>query len=272
MAYGDKPLETLPNGQVIWARNEKNEPICNGLLRNKDGKRCKTPRGLGLNGRCRLHNGQAATGVEAPNYKHGQYMPTSRYGEAFKDSKLREQYEALLGREDYLSLKEDIVVTQMRVRMKMGELTNLDTEPLRILSQKADTAEELLAGDWDEEELEAQVQELIDYIREIEKAVDAGAALEKTQEHLRKLTDTEGKLRQGEQEQMSAVRVVALFRLLQESLRMHMWGFLIWLKKAHPEVFKDPEYFNPLELIQKDVARLQPANPGVDAEAVTIEG
>lgn len=78
--------------------------------KNKRGGICRTSKGLGPNGRCRMHNGFAAIGPAASNFKHG------RHSVLLKDIKgLGEHYERALADPDLLRLDAEVALTDARI-------------------------------------------------------------------------------------------------------------------------------------------------------------
>lgn len=72
---------------------EKPRKICGAKRKGGKGV-CQTHKGLGENGRCRMHGGTTPRGIASPNFKHGrwsQYLPTGiagKYQEAAADQAL----------------------------------------------------------------------------------------------------------------------------------------------------------------------------------------
>jgi hypothetical protein len=249
---GSKPLEILENGQVVWGRNPAGVAVCNSRLREKPGKRCGISKGLFKNGRCILHGGKSAAGLDHPQFKDGK---TSRYFGVLPTA-LRLAVEEVQAAGDYLSLRADIEVTAARIRMALAEFGGLDQACIGKLLKQADFARELLDGEFDEEDLETSLRGLLGLLDELEGLSKAHAGLEKTQEHLRRMVETEGKLRAMEGEQISALKARALFELLCQCVRLNVWSFLRWLHTEFPEVRRHPGYFNPLEPIAAEANRL----------------
>jgi hypothetical protein len=260
---GSQPIETLENGTVVWARNRKGEPVCNSRLRDKPGKRCQITTALFKNGRCLLHGGKNPRGMAHPSYKDGRL---SRYIDvlppALKNAVLA------VDDEDYLSLRQEIVVTAGRVRLHLSAYGEIDQEAVSKLTKAAEYAEELLDGEYDETELEAQLRLLVSGIKDVQKLTESGKTVERTQEHLRRLVETEAKRIQGEHEQISALKAQAIFTFLCDSVRREVWGFVRWLEREFPEVKRHPAFTNPVFPIAADIEKVWPkALPEGDTHA-----
>lgn len=74
----------------------------------RKGTPCSNPAVIGGNGRCRMHNGKAAKGVAAPNFKTGRY---SKY--LPKD--LMERYNSSIDDPELLNLRHDIALLDARL-------------------------------------------------------------------------------------------------------------------------------------------------------------
>lgn len=250
-----KPLEKHPNGQIVWARNAKNKPICNSRMRKKDdSRRCQQTIGLALNGRCEMHGGKVPYGVASPSFKHGQ---TSRYKAVLNPSHLK-AFEDLIGDEDYNSLRNDIAIARIRLLDTIGEFGELEVNAVKNLFRQADFARELMAGEYDYDDLEKTLAGVLGTIDALESRERLTTSMERQQEHLRKLVDTENKKIGNEQTQMSAAKVMFLFTYMVESMRMHFDAQRKFLRDFYPETIQDARMPNPLKLIAADIEPLFP--------------
>ncbi len=68
-----------------------------------------------VDGRCKHHGGNAAKGLAHPNHKHGRYSKVL-------PSDLRERFEAALEDEEYMSLRDEIGLTQARMSELLEQL------------------------------------------------------------------------------------------------------------------------------------------------------
>lgn len=106
------PIKNFPEGH---RHSERKIPRCQAWS-PRQGRQC-----LGIarpNGMCRVHGGSAASGIAAPNYKHGKYVKNlpQRYGD---------NYTAAINDPDYLKLQDEIGLIDAR----LGELTaNIDSK------------------------------------------------------------------------------------------------------------------------------------------------
>lgn len=256
----EKPLEVLESGQPVWARNAKGKPICNSVLprRNnrirKPNQRCQVSVGLFPNGRCEDHGGPAISGPEHPAFVHGK---TSKYGSVLT-GKFKELYEEELTSKDVLSLTNDVALTSGRVKMLLADYRDLDSKVFSRLMEQVNGTEELLAGEYDETEIEEALREIIKTANRLDKQYQQGRELERTQEHLRRLVDTESKRLQGERESLSAAQAFALMGMFQESILGHLRTFILFLRDYHPDVIKDPRRPDLQKAILTDITRIMP--------------
>lgn len=97
-------MNALPNPQSV-AKLPGDRKLC-GAKSKRTGEPC---RGLAMaNGRCRMHNGNAARGAAAGPFKTGRYskdLPT----------RLRAQYDQSLSDPDLLVMREDIALLDSRL-------------------------------------------------------------------------------------------------------------------------------------------------------------
>jgi hypothetical protein len=254
---GDIALEVLDNGQVVWARNAKGQAVCNSP-KPKGRGRCKVSVGLFKNGRCEDHGGKALPGVENQNFKHGRY---TRYRHALS-GKLGEAYDRIAEQENYLTLEYDIRLTAARVEMTLTKYGELEEGNLFTLRELAERAGDILLGEYDETDLENLLQEFMDAVEAISVRNEKGKELERTQEHLRKLVDTEAKRINQEQDQLPAAKAWILFGMLRESVRAHGWALMKFLQEYHPEAFKDPRRPDMMRGIAGDIQSMQSTRAG----------
>lgn len=212
------------------------------------------------------------SGVEAPAFKHGKH---TRYRHALS-GKLAEAYDRIAEQENYLTLEHDIRLTAARVELLLGKYGELEEANLSTLREIAERAGDVLLGEYDETDLEELLKEFIDAVELIGVRNEKGKELERTQEHLRKLVDTESKRITNEQDQLPAAKAWILFGMLRESVRTHGWAFMKFLQENHPEVLKDPRRPDMMRGIAGDIASMQSTRAGrrqeepdiIDAEVV----
>lgn len=253
---GEEPAEILPNGQVVWARNEKGQPVCNSPRKEKLGPaRCKQWQGLSLNGRCELHGGNAPSGVAHYKFKDGRQ---SKYLDVL-NPEMRRQVERLMEDPDYTSLQEDVAIAGMRVRELLAAYGSVDTKALRDLFGAAYEAQELLNGEYDEEDTEELLRRMVELTLKAEEKYNVGKEVEAAQEHRRKLIETENRRRKDQQDQIPAARALLLFTTLRESVRINVWSLVRFLRTHYPQVLRDPLCPDVLTAISQDVDRLLPA-------------
>jgi hypothetical protein len=252
-ANGDIPQEVLPSGVLVWARNAKGEPVCNSP-KGHVGGRCKISVGLFPNGRCERHGGKAPKGPDHWAWKNGE---GSKYADVLGE-KAREDYLRLMADPDYLELRDDIALSRQQLREALIEFSQVDVRAVTKLFKAADNAEGLIAGEYDEGELEEELKGLIGLIRAVEEGVRGRKELRDQQEHVRKLVDTENKRIMQEVEQIPANRAIVLFQALRDSVRTHVWKHINWLNATFPEVTKHDGYENPLGGVSRDIERLMP--------------
>lgn len=152
--------------------------------KNKPGARhprCRST-SLGPAGRCRMHNGWARSGVNAPNFKHG------RHSQLLKDiTSLSPHYERALADPDLLRLDGEIALTDARI----GDLLERVST-----SKKKGGAAASIDGVW------PQLDALI--------------------ENRRKLVDTESKRLKDLHAMVSVDRVMLIVSYLADSVKRHV--------------------------------------------------
>lgn len=95
-------------GQTALAAAASPKKICG--CRNKRGGICQTSNGLGLNGRCRMHNGFPAMGPANHSFKHG------RHSKLMKEIPgLSAHYERALADPDLLRLDGEVALVDARL-------------------------------------------------------------------------------------------------------------------------------------------------------------
>lgn len=249
----EKPAEVLACGQVVWARNAKGDPICNSPKRLGRG-RCQVSVGLFQNGRCNDHGGPVPKGIEHPRFIHGKQ---SMYADLFTGEQL-EEFNRLREHGEYYRLTDEIAVARLGMRDALTELHRLPADALKRFTRAVGEAEELLAGEYDETDLEAHLETLVELGNTVLERHKAVRAVEGSVETVRKLVESENKRLLGEQEQIPANKALWLFMSLRDSVRIHVWEFLRYIRVNHPQVFNDKNLPNPLRNIQEDVKRLLP--------------
>ena len=91
---------------------------CNGFKRN--GEPCGNPAIAGrANGKCRMHNGNAAMGIANPAYKTGRYSQSA-------PARYQAQIEASLADPELLSLKPDLALLDSRCHELIARLEVAD--------------------------------------------------------------------------------------------------------------------------------------------------
>jgi hypothetical protein len=261
---GDTTSDFTEEGIPVWARDARGRPICNSPKRHKETRsRCRQWQGLGVNGRCGIHGGKTPNGVDMPNFKHGR---TSKYRDVLKPEHV-EMFDQLIEDPDYAGLREDIAVTRLRLREAMALYSEIDEQALQKLIQAAGYASEVLEGEYDSDDVEQLLIEIVGYAKQVKAHLTLSSVIDRSQETVRKLVETETKRITSEQEQIPAARALMLFVALRESVRVHVFSFMQWLATEHPEVTRSPGFFNPLERIMKDVQGLLPKR--IDESTVT---
>lgn len=247
-----EPVAILDNGQKVWAYNAEGKPICNRKLNNVEA-RCQQSVGLKLNGRCRKHGSQLK-GEEHPSLTHGR---TSKYAGAFT-GKMAELYAENMRDENYASLKADIAVTSGRIRILLEEFRDIDNQYFTALIKASDSAQELLEGEYDDSDLEESLRELLRLIESLRRVSEKGREVERTQEHLRRLVDTDTKQLQIKRETITAEKAFALLGMFAESVLMQITVFLLWLRDNHPDIMKDPKRPDIKRGVQSELVRIMP--------------
>ncbi len=260
----ETPVCTLENGQVVWGYNAKRQPICNSRLRNKPGRRCQQFLGLFKNGRCEDHGGKSPSGISSPQFKTGV---GSKYGAVLTPA-MSKEFDRLLTDPTYVSLQEDIALARMRFMGLIEVYSKLDAKAVDKLKASAEYAEELLAGEFDENDLEGALRGLIEHAKTVGGMVAASKELDRAQEGIRRLAETENKRITQEAEQIPAHRAIGLFRALQQSVHTHVWILIKWLKREYPEVVSNRDFPNPLIVIANDIDRLLPRSERMSSTTI----
>lgn len=251
----ERPEEVLPDGTPVFARNAAGKRICNSPLRNKPGKRCQTPEPLlHSNGRCELHGGASPKGAEHPSFVTGK---TSFYRDVLRPEHQAE-FDRLMANGAYTSLQEDIAASRLRLRRAMLSFETVDPKALSELFACAEEAHAMLLGEYDEDDTESLLKRIVEAAEGVQKEIALGQIVERMQEQVRKLIDTENKRLMQEQDQIPAAKALALFFTLRMISTSHIRAFTSWLQENYPEAYNDPGRPKLLRLIAQEVAPLVP--------------
>jgi hypothetical protein len=215
----NKPIEILPDGTKVWARNEAGKPVCNARRNSEEGKRlkkrCQSTMVLPLTGRCLRHGGKTRRGVTHQRFKHGKYS-------AAIPKSIREEFHRYLSDPDYLSLREDIAITKVRLQNILTGLENavdaVTVRKLYSLARKMKTAmqcEDIVAEANELRKLCMVFCGLIDQGRD---SVAYGRQLETSQTHLRNLIETERKRVESGYRQINVEVVMTLVMQMMGTL------------------------------------------------------
>lgn len=264
---GEVAVDKLPNGQIVWAYNARGEPICNSRIHKtkakpEGGRRCKATIGLFLNGRCCLHGGSSPVGIESATFKNGRF---SLYRASINEAS-RDKFDTLMADEEYMSLKPELAIARIRLISAIDEYGELDAESLGRLVRYTDFAEELLEGEFDTDDLEGALRDMIRTTRQVVDRAKAGEQVDRRSETVRKLADTEVKKYAADQNSIPAARALFLFQYLIESMRLHFKAERDFLRQCHPTVVVDERLPNPLQLVAKDIEPYLPKGGSMGRE------
>jgi len=196
-----QPKPNDPNNPYrIGQKNDKGETICGSKTRS--AKPCTQTR-LGDNGRCRMHNGNAAKGVAAPNFKTGRW---SKYVEP----ELAERYHASLEDSELLSLEDEIALTDALIASALPRLKTRESGAAwGLLRKSIDKLEESFVNE-DYGKVTILMRQMRDVIDERVEHFAAEAELRTNMEQRRKLSESRRK-HLIEMEQMITVEQANLF-------------------------------------------------------------
>lgn len=105
----ERVIDTRMNGSVMVR-------LCGA--KKRDGGSCCAP--AMANGRCRVHGGNAASGVVSGTFKHGRYSKALPKG-------LYEDVERIMADGDLLVLRDDIALNAARITQLLTGLTDAET-------------------------------------------------------------------------------------------------------------------------------------------------
>jgi len=195
------------------------------------GRQC-----LGLarpNGKCRSHNGSAASGIAAPNYKHGKYVSNlpKRYLSNFR---------AAQDNPDYLKLQDDIHLVDARLMELTGSIDEkssslifdkLSAEVSKMeMAQAAVVRSQNITDKETRERMRAKANaDYIDSVSELSRLIKRGAKewyiwhdITDLIEKRRRLVETERKLLVDMQNLIRIEDTFVRFDILMESIRRNV--------------------------------------------------
>lgn len=138
MAKKKVPPETV-DGKPVWARDSEGRPICYANLETK-GRRCQTHIGLGITGRCYLHNGA------------GVGRPTETGGYIFPSESLMSRVAAEHDNPDLTSLRAEIAVVKSFAKKFAESFADYDLKAAwktalnKVRKVEADLKEDRISG------------------------------------------------------------------------------------------------------------------------------
>jgi hypothetical protein len=188
--------------------------ICHATSRR--GVQCKKTVVHGMKV-CRFHGGNTPKGINSPHYKHGRYskhLPT----------KLKERYETALKDPDLLSLRNDIAVTESRLTELLEKLdsggSGKQWENLRKTFRSFEDAVQRRHS----KDTDAAIIALKEVIEKGYEDYVVHKEIQESQEHRRKMTETENKMLIAKQQMISAEQVIALIYLVREVIQRHAFN------------------------------------------------
>lgn len=181
--------------------------------KTRTGGTCKQP--ALANGRCRFHGGKTPGGIASPHFKTGRY---SKYLPA----RLSDRYHESLTDPDLLELRSEIAVLDAR----MGELIErIDTGE----SGAAWVAARLALQQYNESELDGDKAKKVAAMRQLEEALERGAAdyaiwseIAAMTEQRRKLVESERKRLVDMQQVITSDRAMLLIGAVVDIIRRNV--------------------------------------------------
>lgn len=206
----ERPALVTLDGRVEWAYNAREQAIC--YANTKSGGKCQSI-SLGPNGRCRMHNGFKKSGEAHPNYTHGRYstLLPRKYKRLFND---------LLADENLLSMSPDIAYNDVITLDMYGDLLALDPHVTKALSSHSRESAALLASSEVEyDELEHHLRRFIALADMLGQEQSLQSSIQKSQEHRRRLAETESKMKSNATANMPAAQAFAIVTALMLAVR-----------------------------------------------------
>jgi len=223
-------------------RNAKGRQICGGKGKRRQAPCLQTI--ICRNGRCRMHNGQALSGVAHPGYKHGRYAENL-------PSRLLERYQASVADPELLNLSAEIALLDSRVadvlsRVDSGESGALwrSLGRLRARFLAAQRAQ-------DQDGMQEALVELLNAVGRGHADFEAWAEVADLLERRRRLVESEQKRRVAMQQVVTAEQALGLIAALGVSMRGAV------LDRCDPDVARDI-----LAAVQRDLDRFAGVGAG----------
>lgn len=202
--------------------------------KTRTGGTCKQP--ALANGRCRFHGGKTPGGIASPHFKTGRY---SKYLPA----RLSDRYHESLTDPDLLELRSEIAVLDAR----MGELIErIDTGE----SGAAWVAARLALQQYNESELDGDKAKKVAAMRQLEEALERGAAdyaiwseIAAMTEQRRKLVESERKRLVDMQQVITSDRAMLLIGAVVDIIRRNVTdrGMLSGINRELTALLNRPE-------------------------------
>jgi len=161
---------------------------------------------------CKFHGGMTPRGRASKLWKHGKY---SRH----LPSKLAPRYEEALADPELMSLKHDIAITEARLTELMEKIDSGEAKEVWDNLRKTVVRQEKAIQSGNRETLRNTAMEIQQLVSQGVDEFKAYADIQSTQEHRRKMTETENKMLIAKQQMVSTEQVMQLMGIVLEVLQ-----------------------------------------------------
>jgi hypothetical protein len=177
--------------------------------RTRSGAPCKT---LAMpNGRCRMHRGNAVSGIAHPQFKtgrHSKHLPV----------RLAAQYQEALADGDLLALRDELALLDTRLNELLERVDSADSEQRWKRARKA--LADYLGADGAQQQVALQT---------LEDTMESGAAdyaiwtaIQDVIEQRRRVADSERKRLEAMQQMMTTEQAMTLLAAVTDTIRRHV--------------------------------------------------
>lgn len=212
-------LGITEEGKKVWALNDQGIPICAAYERDGitnriiPGSCCQKTR-LYYNGRCRQHGGKTPKLIT-------ESLSKSKYL-ANIDGEYALDYIRFVKNPDILSMREDIGLVDLRLMLLSREMGGLPADNIYELEMFLDDVKMALDALPIEEDMLGPVDALLRAGYRLVKTRRVWEEIKDTQEHRRKLTETEMKRVESGLRQISTEKVYAIVTGILMAIRQHI--------------------------------------------------
>ena len=185
-------------------------------MSKRSGVRCKGPAIAGSTSqKCRMHGGNATSGVAAPGFKHGRYSRVL-------PPRMAELYEEAKANPDLIEMGDHIALLEARIQSLLGLSTEGEPAPKwsGVAEVFAEVETAILSGD---------IAKITSGMELMHKMLDAGVKWDRTWEEvngtleqLRKMTDTEVKRKKELHQMVPIERVMVLMAAVGDAVKRHV--------------------------------------------------